>query len=62
MLKTFRITGYAVNKRGLTVGFNQTISATSQKQAQQQAIAECEEFKIYQRDGFPFAEVNNGEH
>ncbi|HGY2267276.1 hypothetical protein [Morganella morganii] len=42
MLKTFRITGYAVNKRGLTVGFNQTISATSQKQAQQQAIAECE--------------------
>ncbi len=42
MLKTFRITGYAVNKRGLTVGFNQTISATSQKQAQQQAIAKCE--------------------
>ncbi|MDH0354022.1 hypothetical protein [Morganella sp. GD04133] len=39
MLKTFRITGYAVNKRGLTVGFSQTISATSQKQAQQQAIA-----------------------
>lgn len=24
--------------------------------------AENAQFKIYQRDGFPFAEVNNGEH
>ncbi|EBC1279113.1 hypothetical protein G6T08_002049 [Salmonella enterica] len=32
-LKTFRINGRAVNKRGLTVGITQNVTATSDKEA-----------------------------
>lgn len=32
-LKTFRINGRAVNKRGLTVGITQDVTATSDKEA-----------------------------
>ncbi|HCL5348567.1 TPA: hypothetical protein N3A45_003369 [Salmonella enterica subsp. salamae serovar [1],40:z35:e,n,x,z15] len=32
-LKTFRINGRAVNKRGLTVGITQDVTATSNKEA-----------------------------
>ncbi|EBV5083845.1 hypothetical protein ID80_000609 [Salmonella enterica subsp. enterica serovar Ball] len=33
LLKTFRIHGRAVNKRGLTVGITQDVTATSDKEA-----------------------------
>lgn len=32
-IKTFRINGRAVNKRGLTVGITQDVTATSDKEA-----------------------------
>lgn len=41
MLKTFRVTGYTVNKRGLTVGFNYDISASNTKQAKEKALFAC---------------------
>ncbi|MDI9094233.1 hypothetical protein [Providencia rettgeri] len=36
MLKTYRMTGYSVNPRGLTVGFNLNVRATDVAQAQTQ--------------------------
>ncbi|MFZ4171181.1 hypothetical protein ACEV60_21375 [Enterobacter ludwigii] len=38
MLKTFHVTGYAVNKRGHTVGIHHTVSATSTDNAQTEAL------------------------
>ncbi|EGB0327497.1 TPA: hypothetical protein ACIVON_001435 [Salmonella enterica subsp. enterica serovar Poona] len=37
-LKTFRINGRAVNKRGLTVGITQDVQATSDKEAVAEVI------------------------
>lgn len=41
MLKTYRVTGYTVNKRGLTIGFNYDISASNTKQAKEKALFAC---------------------
>lgn len=37
-LKTFRVNGRAVNKRGLTVGITQDVTATSDKEAVAEVI------------------------
>ncbi|ECF5936649.1 hypothetical protein FNI43_17275 [Salmonella enterica subsp. diarizonae] len=37
-LKTFRINGRAVNRRGLTVGINYDVTATSDKEAVAEVI------------------------
>ncbi|ASD86213.1 hypothetical protein Q9W35_001733 [Salmonella enterica] len=37
-LKTFRINGRAVNRRGLTVGITQDVTATSDKEAVAEVI------------------------
>ena len=38
MLKTFNITGYAVNRRGHTQGIHYTLTATSADAAQTEAL------------------------
>ncbi|AHE72691.1 hypothetical protein M942_05990 [Enterobacter ludwigii] len=38
MPKTFTITGYAVNRRGHTVGIHHTVTATSADAAQTEAL------------------------
>lgn len=38
MIKTFHVTGYAVNRRGHTVGIHHTVTATSTDNAQSEAL------------------------
>lgn len=38
MIKTFHVTGYAVNRRGHTVGIHHTVTATSADAAQPEAL------------------------
>lgn len=46
MRNLFHITGYAVNKRGLTVGFSYLIDAEDAMQAKVNAIAEAKDDEL----------------
>lgn len=59
MPKTYQVTGYTVNKRGLTLGFNYHISASNTEQAKEKALYACKILRCKHTRIINTAEVTN---